>query len=329
MLYENRPASVNELLNNKYNNVHEELYNSALNKYINTLINNYINEKIVYEVLYTIYIKQNKADFNVENEINNINTPNIVLLLNELSLNKSLFFNNIYGHETNKLINANVHIENFLNENNYMNLVIGISELIGFDNFKFSTINTEIENEINEDDIILYSYLNIIYILYNDNGLKININVNDFNYNEFNSAINEYSNTDDNLTNTINAYKDIVYKLYKKYHKIIEIKNSEYWMPSNIRIIDKLPPYKRTTIDLTKYWNNIQSNEEYNISNIKIINNDINDSEITDIDYINGKAKMRSRNNDIDFEVPFKYLDENTNISEEMILKNAFETKYH
>ena len=34
------------------------------------------------------HIKQNKADFNVENEINNINTPNIVLLLNELSLNK-------------------------------------------------------------------------------------------------------------------------------------------------------------------------------------------------------------------------------------------------
>ena len=34
MLYENRPASLNEFLSNKYNNVHNELYKSALDKYI-------------------------------------------------------------------------------------------------------------------------------------------------------------------------------------------------------------------------------------------------------------------------------------------------------
>ena len=32
MLYENRPASLNEFLSNKYNNVHNELYKSALDK---------------------------------------------------------------------------------------------------------------------------------------------------------------------------------------------------------------------------------------------------------------------------------------------------------
>ena len=53
------------------------------------------------------------------------------------------------------------------------------------------------------------------------------------------------------------------------------------------------------------------------------------DSELIELNYVNGKAKVQSRTNDTTYEVPFKYLDETVNVSDEMILSNSFITKYN
>lgn len=124
-------------------------------------------------------------------------------------------------------------------------------------------------------------------------------------------------------------YKEAICKLYKKYHKIIEIKQSEYWMPSSVYIINKISPYTKTVVDLSKYWNMIQRNEIANIDDIKISNENLKDFELIELNYVSGKAKLQSRIEDIICEVPFKYLNENLNVSDDMILSNSFLSKYN
>ena len=121
----------------------------------------------------------------------------------------------------------------------------------------------------------------------------------------------------------------MICNLYKKYHKIIEIKNSEYWMPSYARIINKIPPYTKINIDLTDYWNMNQSNDKSKLSDLKITKENMLDSELIELNYVNGKAKVQSRTNDTIYEVPFKYLDETVNVSDDMILSNSFISKYN
>jgi len=239
LLYESRPSSFNELINNKYNEVHNQLYQDALNKFISKLVSTYIDSDFIYSF------------YNIFNNSNN--------------------FDELYDTALNtNIINTNLTI-------------LGI-------NIKVS-----------------------LKTLYNTTLDYINTNGN---------VENEYLIFD-------GIYNDIICKLYKKYHKIIEIKNSEYWMPSSIFIIDKITPFNKKVVDLSSYWNMIQSNDNSELSDLKITDENIDDSEITEINYVSGKAKLYSRATDIEYEVPFKYLNENTNVSDEMILSNSFLTKYN
>jgi hypothetical protein len=182
-----------------------------------------------------------------------------------------------------------------------------------------------------EQYIIILDVDDYVHIAYDNNGKWILI-VNSIhplkNIDNAKDIITKYMNYES--YGVIDLYKENICKLYKRFHKIIEIKNLEYWMPSSVRIINKIAPYKKYNVDLKKYWNNNQSNSEYNLSEIKITKDDnMLDSEVTEINYVTGKAKIQSRSNDITYEVPFKYLDENVNVSEDMVLKKSFTTKYH
>jgi hypothetical protein len=185
----------------------------------------------------------------------------------------------------------------------------------------------------NKEYIILYDSLSNTRIGYDKDG-KLILIINDIypenieiNYDDINKLIKQYMNYESN--NIMNIYKDIICNLYKKYHNIIEIKNSEYWMPSKVRIISKIPPYTKINVDLSNYWNMIQSNDNSNIEDLMITKETILDSELIEINYVTGKAKLQSRMNDIIYEVPFKYLNENINVSDDMTLSNTFLSKYN
>ena len=180
--------------------------------------------------------------------------------------------------------------------------------------------------------IILYDFENNVRIGYDENGKWLLIVNDDHPINTIDilgleRIVKQYMNYESKTL--LSLYKNMICNLYKKYHKIIEIKNAEYWMPSHIRIINKIPPYTKINVDLSKYWNMIQSNNTSKLSDLKITNENMLDSELIGLNYVNGKAKVQSRTNDTIYEVPFKYLDENVNVSDEMILSNSFISKYN
>ena len=55
MLYESRPISFNEFINDKLNKVHNELYLDALSKYFDDIIKNAINGEFVYNFYSAIH----------------------------------------------------------------------------------------------------------------------------------------------------------------------------------------------------------------------------------------------------------------------------------
>ena len=118
------------------------------------------------------------------------------------------------------------------------------------------------------------------------------------------------------------------YKQFNSNHKVIEIKNSEYWKSSSIIIISKIAPYRKKIVNLSEWWNsnyyNINGHNYKDISEIKLTKENLLDSEVIELNYISGKAKMYSKTNDITYEVPFSYLNENTVINDELFLTNTF-----
>lgn len=106
-------------------------------------------------------------------------------------------------------------------------------------------------------------------------------------------------------------------ELFKKYTKIIENKNIEYWMPSSI-IVRVLYKDNRSVkeYDLTPFWNNFQNkNNEPNIDDLTIIGEKILDPEILSINYVSGKAKIESRMNDIEFDIDLNMVNSSSKYS--------------
>ena len=104
-------------------------------------------------------------------------------------------------------------------------------------------------------------------------------------------------------------------------HKIIENKNSEYWKPSSIIIYSTTYPYSKKSIDLTPWWNLNQKYDNLNLTDIKIIDEQIKDSQIEDIDYVRGKVKIYSKLNDIHYSADFNYVKEDTAVDDDIMSK--------
>ena len=116
---------------------------------------------------------------------------------------------------------------------------------------------------------------------------------------------------------------------FNLYHRTIEIKNNEYWKPSSIIVISKISPYRKHLVNLKEWWNkNYEQPNTVSIDEIKVTNENILDSEVVEVNYISGKAKLYSKNADVTYEVPFEYLDKNTVLSDSMLLKNTFRGNY-
>ena len=111
---------------------------------------------------------------------------------------------------------------------------------------------------------------------------------------------------------------------FKKTHKIIEVKPLEFWNSSFVIIISKRAPYTKKLYSLGPYWNWHQAKKQKSINKIKYMDEEIKDWEIIKLDYLKGKATLRSRVMEYEMDVDFDYLDENISVSDDMLLKNTF-----
>ena len=179
----------------------------------------------------------------------------------------------------------------------------------------------------NEEFVFIYedTIKNDYHIGYNKEGkwiIDINKDI------QIDSNIYDYlsvliTSTNDNLKSIMlrNLLDDFL-----STHRIVEIQNEEYYKASKIIIYNKYFPFNKRIIDLTPYWNNYQFYNNKNIEDIKVTEENKNDSYITDIDYIHGKVKMYSKINDMSYDVDFDYVKNNTEI-DDSILRNTFTYK--
>ena len=114
---------------------------------------------------------------------------------------------------------------------------------------------------------------------------------------------------------------------YKFTHKIIEYKNSEYYLPSKILIFDNLYPHHKIKVDLSNYWSDYQDLiNQHSYIEVKNKENNINDLVITDINYIQGTVKLYSKSFDEYYYTTFDRINESFEI-DDSILNNVFGQK--
>ena len=107
---------------------------------------------------------------------------------------------------------------------------------------------------------------------------------------------------------------------------IIEMPYTEYWRASDVVITFRyfkrnsndqmVPKLKKFTFDLTPYWGNCYTKDTYNSSAVKFDKNIPNDTEIVKYDYIRGRAVVRSKTEDIEYDVDFDEIN-NTDVESE------------
>lgn len=100
---------------------------------------------------------------------------------------------------------------------------------------------------------------------------------------------------------------------------IIEKPQNEYYLPSSIIIYQKIYPHKKTIVDLSPYWSNYQDHSDIDIKDIKYTDESIKDAQVEDINYVNGTVKIYSKINDKEYIINKRYVNENTNVNDELI----------
>lgn len=129
----------------------------------------------------------------------------------------------------------------------------------------------------------------------------------------FNDAVTSYLNLN-------NIDKNEFYQN----NKIFELKNNEYWQPSKLVILSKQYEngFAKHIIDLTPFWNTELSFKDKTYKTIKFSKDNINDFEIIYIDYIKGKATIKSKLTDKEYKIDFDDIDSNMNVSSDIFISN-------
>ena len=357
MLYDSRPVQFNEFMSNKYNIIHNELYNDALNKFCNDIVNN----SMTYEFVYEFYklMEGNELVFDtIYDEYNKSNGDNIVKnTLSSISIDSYNFLKDIFNFVSEKidLIKNTITDDNGISHINIDKKYINDFRIIYLkNNVYLRQESDEQKNDDSEDavfDVFHYSFdseLNTytyieeylfmsemkdyVILLEDVAGNTIYFNkygelillIEDVKFNSEESKFKIINFINDQNEKIFDFVKSRCLYYFNKNHRILEIKNNEYWQPSSIMTISNVSPYKKNIYDLSKYWNMNQEYSDANIEELKIINENIKDAKLVSINYVNGTAKFVSKINDLDFTVPFKYLNDETIVSDEMKLNNLF-----
>ena len=357
MLYDSRPVQFNEFMSNKYNIIHNELYNDALNKFCNDIVNN----SMTYEFVYEFYklMEGNELVFDtIYDEYNKSNDDNIVKnTLSSISIDSYNFLKDIFNFVSEKidLIKNTITDDNGISHINIDKKYINDFRIIYLENNVYLRQESdEQKNDDSEDavfDVFHYSFdseLNTytyteeylfmsemkdyVILLEDVAGNTIYFNkygelillIEDVKFNSEESKFKIINFINDQNEKIFDFVKSRCLYYFNKNHRILEIKNNEYWQPSSIMTISNVSPYKKNIYDLSKYWNMNQEYSNANIEELKIINENIKDAKLVSINYVNGTAKFVSKINDLDFTVPFKYLNDETIVSDEMKLNNLF-----
>ena len=357
MLYDSRPVQFNEFMSNKYNIIHNELYNDALNKFCNDVVNN----SMTYEFVYEFYklMEGNELVFDtIYDEYNKSNDDNVVKnTLSSISIDSYNFLKDIFNFVSEKidLIKNTITDDNGISHINIDKKYINDFRIIYLENnvylrqesdeqknddsedAVFDVFHYSFDSELNtytyteeylfmsemKDYVILLEDIagNIIY--FNKYG-ELMLLIEDVKFNSEESKFKIINFINDQNEKIFDFIKSRCLYYFNKNHRILEIKNNEYWQPSSIMTISNVSPYKKNIYDLSKYWNMNQEYSNANIEELKIINENIKDAKLVSINYVNGTAKFVSKINDLDFTVPFKYLNDETIVSDEMKLNNLF-----
>ena len=357
MLYDSRPVQFNEFMSNKYNIIHNELYNDALNKFCNDVVNN----SMTYEFVYEFYklMEGNELVFDtIYDEYNKSNGDNIVKnTLSSISIDSYNFLKDIFNFVSEKidLIKNTITDDNgishinidkkyindfriiYLKNNVYLRQESDEQKNDDSEDAVFDVFHYSFDSELNtytyteeylfmsemKDYVILLEDIagNIIY--FNKYG-ELMLLIEDVKFNSEESKFKIINFINDQNEKIFDFIKSRCLYYFNKNHRILEIKNNEYWQPSSIMTISNVSPYKKNIYDLSKYWNMNQEYSDANIEELKIINENIKDAKLVSINYVNGTAKFVSKINDLDFTVPFKYLNDETIVSDEMKLNNLF-----
>ena len=360
MIYESGPVKYKDFITDKYDKVHNKLYDKALYNYLYENNKNYINNVVynIFDYINTVSYK-NTEIINLENIKNYIKEGNNIITFNQIIDMRDNYLNlisvNNFIDENNQYIQNIKNLFNSLDISDYKKYIVyftvnllyllektktditNITHITDISDFIFKYDNVyyvlsedglEILSEEIETDLIIYEDVvkQDIHISYNKEGKYI-LDINSEIYESLSQFIDEL-NLIMNKTNQyiINDILNIMTNNYINNHKIVELKNNEYDKPSKIIIYKSKYPYEKKLVDLTSYWDRHYQLNKKPYNNIKLLDENINDSIITSINYVSGEVEMYSKINDLKFNIDINRINENTEINADSIA-NLFSQK--
>ena len=296
----------------------------------NNLHNTYINiDDVDKYILNTDYVMDLVNVLSQDASITKIFNELQLLESNKTSYIKYLFINIMYIIDKIKKSISNIDglsdIVNISNISDFTFIYNNVTYIITEDNELIST------EDLVDPNIIFITeqiYKEDIHIGYNEDGkwiidLSDQINIDDDNI--YDILYGLITKTNYNIWQVlINNIKE----MYLKTHRIIEVKNFEYWQPSSILIITVVRPITKRKVDLTPWWNTYQEYKDLQIDKLMAtIDENLVDAKITYIDYVKGKSKVYSKHFDKEATVDLNYVHVNSEVNDESTLSNTFTYK--